>query len=162
MDSIARTDLLPGAPPAPQMHNGRHDLLGYRVIECADGRSRVTWTPTPACANPVGQVHGGFLGLIVDDVCGMAFSSLLSEFRPFPTISMNLEFHRPIQIGETVECRGTVVRVGRRFIVADTVVLGTDGKLRARGTATFACDLEGLTRPDGTRLPGFSALGPPT
>lgn len=159
---VSRPDRLPGAPPLDRMRNERPRLLGYRIVESRAGRSRVEWTPTPACENPVGQVHGGFLGLIVDDVCGTAFASLLSEFLTFPTISMQLEFHRPILIGETVECRGTVVRVGRRFVVADCVVVGAEGKLRARGTATFACDLEGVTAPDGTPLPGFSALDPPT
>jgi acyl-coenzyme A thioesterase PaaI-like protein len=71
---------------------------------------------------------------------------------------MQLEFHRPIQIGETVDCRGTVVRIGRRFVVVDAVVRGADGKLRARGTATFAADIEGHVMADGRPLAGFSAL----
>lgn len=157
---VARTDRLPGAPTADRMRNERDRLLGYRVVESGDGRSRVRWTPTEACANPVGQVHGGFLGVIVDDVCGMAFASLLTEFRTFPTQSMHLEFHRPILVGETVECRGTVVRVGRRFAVVDTTVVGPEGKLRARGTATFVADLEGVKLADGRSLAGFSALEP--
>lgn len=157
---VNRTDLLPGAPEASRLHNGRNDLLGYRVVESGAGRSRVAWTPTPACANPVGQVHGGFLGIIVDDVCGMAFSSLLSEFRLFPTASMQIEFHRPILVGETVECRGAVVRAGRRFVVCDATVVGSEGKLRARGTATFVSDLEGVTLADGSPLAGFSAIDP--
>jgi uncharacterized protein (TIGR00369 family) len=157
---VARTDLLPGAPTAATMRNGRDELIGYRALETGGGRSRVAWTPTPELANPVGQVHGGFLGVIVDDVCGMAFASLLTEFRLFPTQSMQLEYHRPILVGETVECRGTVVRVGRRSIVVDAVVVGPEGKLRARGTATFASDLEGATLADGRPLPGFTALDP--
>jgi len=157
---VARTDLLPGAPAAATMRNGRDDLIGYRALESSGGRSRVAWTPTPEVANPVGQVHGGFLGVIVDDVCGMAFASLLTEFRLFPTQSMQLEYHRPILVGETVECRGTVVRVGRRTIVVDAVVVGPEGKLRARGTATFASDLEDATLADGSPLPGFTALDP--
>src|SRR3954465_6150573 len=119
---IARAHELPGAPPAEQMSGNRAALLGWRIVEAAprprrpggtalDGRSRMEWTPTPELANPVGQVHGGYLGLIVDDVCGTAFASLLTEFVLFPTLSMHLEFHRPIQIGETVQCRGTVVRI---------------------------------------------------
>ncbi|MFA5886082.1 MAG: PaaI family thioesterase [Acidimicrobiia bacterium] len=157
---VTRTDLLPGAPPADTLSNGRNALLGYRAVETGGGRSRVEWTPTPAVANPVGQVHGGFLGVIVDDVSGMAFASLLGEFLVFPTASMQLEFHRPILIGETVECRGTVVRAGKRLVVVDTVVVGPEGKLRARGTATFAADLAGVAGPDGTPLAGFTALDP--
>jgi acyl-CoA thioesterase len=155
---MARAHQLPGAPPAEQLRGNRPSLLGYRIVEAADGRSRMTWTPTPELSNPVGQVHGGYLGLIVDDVCGTAFASLLTEFLLFPTVSMQLEFHRPIQIGETVDCRGTVVRIGRRFVVVDAVVRGADGKLRARGTATFAAETEGHVMADGRPLAGFSAL----
>ena len=157
MDRIARADKLPGAPPADQMSGNRAALLGWRIVEAFEGRSRMEWTPTPEVANPVGQVHGGYLGLIVDDVCGTAFASLLTEFVLFPTVSMQLEFHRPIKIGETVDCTGTVVRVGRRFIVVDAVVRGAEGKLRARGTATFAADTEGHVMADGRPLAGFSA-----
>jgi|tagenome__1003787_1003787.scaffolds.fasta_scaffold20748864_2 uncharacterized protein (TIGR00369 family) len=155
---IARAHELPGAPPAEQMSGNRAALLGWRIVEALDGRSRMEWTPTPELANPVGQVHGGYLGLIVDDVCGTAFASLLTEFVLFPTLSMHLEFHRPIQIGETVQCRGTVVRIGRRFVVVDAVIRGSEGTLRARGTATFAADTEELTMADGRPLRGFSAL----
>jgi uncharacterized protein (TIGR00369 family) len=157
MDRMARADQLPGAPPADQLRGNRATMLGYRILEAFGGRSRMEWTPTPELANPVGLVHGGFLGLIVDDVCGTAFASLLTEFVVFPTASMQLEFHRPIQIGETVDCTGTVVRVGRRFVVVDAVVRGADGKLRARGTATFAADTDGHTMADGRPLTGFSA-----
>ncbi len=157
---IARTDLLPGAPSSAAMRNGRDEYLGWVPIASGNGRSLVEWTPPPHLANPLGQTHGGFLGVIIDDVCGMAFASLLTEFRPFPTQSMQLEYHRPIMVGETVECRGTVVRVGRRSVVVDAVVVGRDGKLRARGTATFATDLEGATLADGRPLPGFTALDP--
>jgi uncharacterized protein (TIGR00369 family) len=157
---LARPDRLPGAPSADQMRNGRDEYLGWSPIESGRGRSRVAWTPPPHLANPLGQTHGGFLGVVVDDVCGMAFASLLTEFRPFPTQSMQLEYHRPIMVGETVECRGAVVRAGRRTVVVDAVVVGPEGKLRARGTATFATDLEGVTLADGRPLPGFTALDP--
>jgi len=50
------------------------------------------------------------------------------------------------------------VRIGKRFIVVDAVVRGADGKLRARGTATFAADTEGHVMADGRPLTGFSAL----
>ena len=48
--------------------------------------------------------------------------------------------------------------MGRRSAIVDAVVVGPEGRLRARGTATFATDLEGATLADGRPLPGFSAL----
>jgi uncharacterized protein (TIGR00369 family) len=160
MERIPRLDELPGAPSLEDLRGNRTSLLGYRVVEAGGGRSHIEWTPKPECSNPVGQVHGGYLGLIVDDVCGIAFTSLIAEFIVFPTMSMHIEFHRPLMIGEPVDCRGTVVRIGRRFIVADAVITGRDGKLRARGTATFAADLQGVTGHDGEPLVGFTALDP--
>ena len=125
MDGIKRIDLLPGAPPAEQMR--RQPRRPARVPDRSRlRRSRAGWSGRRrrSARTPSARCTAAILGLIVDDVCGMAFASLLTEFVVFPTISMQLEFHRPIQIGETVECRGTVVRIGRRFVVADAVVRG--------------------------------------
>ena len=76
MDRIARADKLPGAPPREQMAGNRAALLGWRIVEAFEGRSRMEWTPTAELANPVGQVHGGYLGLIVEDVCTSGGSAL--------------------------------------------------------------------------------------
>jgi uncharacterized protein (TIGR00369 family) len=90
--------------------------------------------------------------VIVDDVAGMAVSSVLTDWRPFPTASLHIDFLRGIRIGDTVECRGVVVRAGRKLTVADTSVVDASGQLLARGTCTFAVDLS------DTDLVGFTAL----
>jgi uncharacterized protein (TIGR00369 family) len=130
-----------GDPDWEMMRNGRHRLLGYRMIEMRDGRSLVTWTPGDNLGNPMGFVHGGFVGVIIDDVAGMAVSSIMPDWRAFPTASMHVDFLRGIRVNDTVACEGVVVRAGRRLTVADTSVRGTDGELLARGTCTFSVDL---------------------
>jgi uncharacterized protein (TIGR00369 family) len=139
-------------PDWEKLRNGRSTLLGYRMVEMGAGRSVVTWTPGDNVGNPMGFVHGGFVGVLVDDVAGMALSSLLTDWRPFPTASLHVDFLRGIRVGDTVECRGMVVRIGRRLSVADTTVKHADGQLLARGTCMFAVDLS------DTDLVGFTAL----
>lgn len=141
-------------PEFDKLHGGRPDLLGYQIVTMKGGRSEVTWTPGKNLSNPIGVVHGGFVGLIIDDICGMAIASILPDFRPFPTASMHIDFIRGIPIGEAVTCRGVVVRAGRRITVADATISHEGGRLLARGTGTFALDLE------GTSVAGFSALDP--
>jgi acyl-coenzyme A thioesterase PaaI-like protein len=82
----------------------------------------------------------------------MALSSLLTDWRPFPTASLHVDFLRGIRVGDTVECHGTVVRAGRRLSVVDATLHDGGGQLLARGTCTFAVDLS------DTDLVGFTAL----
>jgi uncharacterized protein (TIGR00369 family) len=141
--------------PDPTTLRGiRPRLLGYEIVEVGAGRSRVHWTPTPELANPVGQVHGGFVGLIVDDTCGCAITSLFEDFRQCPTASMSIDYLRPIAIGALYVCRGVVVRAGRAATIVDATIADADGRLAARGTCTFSVEL------DGSPLKGFTALAP--
>jgi uncharacterized protein (TIGR00369 family) len=146
-----RAEKEPGSEPDwVKLRNGRPTLLGYRMIETGEGRSLVSWTPGANLGNPMGFVHGGFVGVMVDDVAGMAVSSILPDWRAFPTASMHVDFLRGIKVHDTVACRGIVVRAGRRVTVADTSVHDGDGRLLARGTCTFAVDLS------DTDIVGFS------
>ena len=139
-------------PDWEKLRNGRSSLLGYRMVEMGGGRSVVSWTPQANVGNPRGFVHGGFVGVLVDDIAGMAVSSMLPDWRAFPTASLHVDFLRGIRVGDTVECRGVVVRAGRRLSVADTTIHDRDGQLLARGTCMFAVDLS------DTDLVGFTAL----
>jgi uncharacterized protein (TIGR00369 family) len=139
-------------PDWENLRNGRSTLLGYRMTDASEGRSLVSWTPGDNVRNPMGFVHGGFVGVVVDDVAGMAVSSVLPDWRAFPTASMHVDFLRGIRVGDTVSCRGIVVRAGRRVTVADTTIHDGEGQLLARGTCTFAVDLS------DTDIVGFTAL----
>lgn len=139
-------------PDWEKLRNGRSSLLGYRMVEMGEGRSVVSWTPQDNVGNPMGFVHGGFVGVMVDDIAGMAVSSMLPDWRAFPTASLHVDFLRGIKVGDTVDCRGIVVRAGRRLTVADTTVHDRDGRLLARGTCMFAVDLS------DTDIVGFTAL----
>jgi uncharacterized protein (TIGR00369 family) len=139
-------------PDWEKLRNGRSTLLDYRMIEMGEGRSVVSWTPRENVGNPMGFVHGGFVGVMVDDIAGMAVSSMLPDWRAFPTASLHVDFLRGIRVGDTVSCRGVVVRAGRRLTVADTTIHDREGQLLARGTCMFAVDLA------DTDVVGFTAL----
>ena len=55
-----------------------------------DGRSEAEWTPTGAWANPMGNVHGGYLGVLVDDVAGMALMSMIGMSAA--TVNLQVDF----------------------------------------------------------------------
>src|SRR5207249_2080023 len=104
------------------LRGDRSKLLGYRVLDMADGRGRVAWTPPDNLSNPVGFVHGGFVATMVDDCAGIAVASMLDRLRAFPTASMHVDFLRGVRVGTTVTCLSHVVRAGRRLTVADVAI----------------------------------------
>jgi uncharacterized protein (TIGR00369 family) len=136
---------------APEREHSRHSdrakLLGYE-LSWSDGGSIAHWIPAPFMSNSAGRVHGGLVGSIVDDVAAMALRSADPAILMSPTISMHIDYLRPLALGAHYLCKGKVLRLGGRVGVADTLIIDDDGQLCVRGSGTFA-----ITRrpaPDGS------------
>lgn len=99
------------------------------------GRSEARWTPSAKWTNPVGNVHGGYLGVIVDDVAGMALYSLVGGSAP--TVSLQIDYLHQMPIGRTYRAAGEVVRAGKATAIVDVHVYDPDDQLVARGKCYF-------------------------
>jgi uncharacterized protein (TIGR00369 family) len=118
-------------------HRERAKLLGYELSLTKDG-SLAHWTPSPFMSNSMGRVHGGLVGTIIDDVAAMALRSSDSTILMSPTISMHIDYLRPLVLGSHYLCHGKVLRVGGRVGVADALIVDDAGELCVRGSGTFA------------------------
>jgi uncharacterized protein (TIGR00369 family) len=112
-------------------HPGR-----WKITSMANGRSEATWTPTPDLANPVGNVHGGVIATVIDELTGAAVISAI-EAASTPTVSMQVDYLHAIPIGPTYRGFGEVVRVGRAVAIADARIVDADDRVLARGTCIF-------------------------
>ena len=99
------------------------------------GRAEARWTPSAKWGNPVGNVHGGYVGVIVDDVAGAALYSLVGASSP--TVSLQIDYLHMMPLGVTYTVRGAVVRAGKATAIVDVDVFDPDDALVARGTAYF-------------------------
>jgi uncharacterized protein (TIGR00369 family) len=108
----------------------------WKIITMQDGRSEATWTPTPDMGNPVGNVHGGVIATVIDELTGAAVISAI-DAESTPTVSLQVEYLHAIPIGGTYRAFGEVVRVGRAVAIADARIVGDDDKVLARGTCIF-------------------------
>ncbi|MCW2546595.1 MAG: hypothetical protein JWN96_1055 [Mycobacterium sp.] len=126
---------------APEFEQSRHreraKLLGYELSVTDEG-SIAHWIPAPMMSNSMGRVHGGLVGSIVDDVAAMALRSADPAILMSPTISMHIDYLRPLVLGAHYLCKGKVLRLGGRVGVADTLIIDDDGQLCVRGSGTFA------------------------
>jgi uncharacterized protein (TIGR00369 family) len=108
----------------------------WKIVLMQDGRSEMTWTPTPDMANPFGSVHGGIVATVIDEATGAAVMSSI-EAGSAPTVSMTVEYLHAIQIGGTYTAVGEIVRMGRAIAIADARILNDEGKVLVRGTCIY-------------------------
>jgi uncharacterized protein (TIGR00369 family) len=115
------------------------ELFGYRVVSFGDGRCVAEWTPGPPFVNSAGGVWGGAVSAIVDNICAMAVAAAIDPPpRHLPTVSMHVDFLRPLAVGSTYLLHGHALRVGKRLAVADTHIMDRDDQLLARATCTYS------------------------
>ena len=104
-------------------------------VVMADGHSEATWTPSKEWGNPVGNVHGGYIAVLVDDVAGMALLSLIGSGAP--TVSLQVDYLNAMPMGRTYTARGDVIRAGKATAIVDVHVYDGDELLVARGKCFF-------------------------
>ena len=126
--------LIDGVHPPPPF--SRATLIYLTSV--AEGRAVFTGVPSEAFLNPIGTVHGGFAGLLLDSCMGAAVHTTCAEGEAYSTLETKFNLVRAItpEAGEVL-AEGRVVHRGRRVATAEGHVRrASDGKLLAHGTST--------------------------
>lgn len=111
--------------------------LGFTLAEVEEGRIVFRGAPEFKATNPLGTVHGGWCGTILDSSMACAVMSRLPRGTTYTTLEFKVNIIRSIPLGETVECIGIADHVGRSTGIAHGEIRGTrDGKLYATGSTT--------------------------
>ncbi|WP_137699583.1 PaaI family thioesterase [Marimonas lutisalis] len=120
---------LPG-PPIGQ-------TMGFWPTHIEEGKVIFTGTPEFKVMNPIGTVHGGWYGTILDSCMACAIQTKVPKGSTYTTLEYKINIIRPIPIGTQVEAIGTVHHAGRSTGIADGEIRGAeDGKLYATGSTT--------------------------
>lgn len=122
-----------GAGPHPPIAG----VLNYRVAEVEEGRVVFRGTPLFDHLNPMGTVHGGWYGTLLDSCMACAVMTTLPAGRSYTTLEYKVNITRAIPQGVEILAEGLVSHVGRRTGVAVGTIRGAaDGKLYATGSTT--------------------------
>ena len=118
----------------PQPPIGR--VLNYVVTGVEDGRVTFTGTPTFDHVNPMGTVHGGWYGTLLDSCMACAVMTKVPQGSFYTTLEYKVNVVRAIPLGTEVHAIGTVSHAGRSTGVAEGVIRDADGRLYATGSTT--------------------------
>lgn len=78
-------------PPAPIQ-----ELMGLDLVEAEEGRTLFRSLPGPQHLNPIGTVHGGFAGLLLDSCMGAAVHTTCADGEAYSTLETKFNLVRAI------------------------------------------------------------------
>ena len=70
--------------------------MGFSIEPLGDGKALGWLDAGPRHANPMGTVHGGILCDVADAAMGIAFVTTLQPDESFTTMSLTINFFRPV------------------------------------------------------------------
>jgi uncharacterized protein (TIGR00369 family) len=119
--------------PLPKAPIG--ELIGFRVLEAAEGRAVTTMETGPRHANPMGSLHGGVLCDLADAAMGYAFASTLATGEAFTTVELKINFLRPVW-NATLKAEAKVVQRGKTIGYVECEVTDEKSRLVAKSAST--------------------------
>jgi uncharacterized protein (TIGR00369 family) len=112
-------------------------VLGFRLAEVSPGFALFTMTPGSQHYNPIGVVHGGIAGILLDSCMGCAVQSHLPAGTGYTTLEFKVNLVRAItETPGPIRAEGRSLHVGRRAATAEGRVVDARGTLLAHGTTT--------------------------
>jgi uncharacterized protein (TIGR00369 family) len=104
-------------------------------IQIGDGTAEITVAVDAKFFHAAGALHGSVYFKMLDDACFFAVSSQVEDVFVLTT-SFTCYLTRPVTSG-TLTSRGRVVHAGKGVLLAEAVLLGSDGKEVGRGNGAF-------------------------
>lgn len=124
-----RDGRLPAAPIA--------ETLDYDLVEARAGFVVFAGRPKFAFYNPIGSVHGGWFGTLLDSCMACAVQTMLPKGRGYTTLEYKINILRAATAESgLIRAEGRAIHVGRRTATAEGRMVDEAGRLYATGTTT--------------------------
>ena len=118
------------------------EWLGLKLVETGEATAVLEMATTEDMANHSGFVHGGMISTLADSAMGRSLRTLSPGVVRAMSFDLKLNFINAAKVGENLRATGHVIHAGRRTVVAECRVEGSDGRLVATASATFAVTRE--------------------
>ena len=111
------------------------ELIGFHIEEAGGGRAVGSLQTGPQHANPMGTLHGGVLCDLTDAAMGVAFVTTLAPDESFTTVTLSIDFFRPVW-QTLLRAEARMVNRGKNVGYLECDVTDDKGKHIARARST--------------------------
>ena len=110
-------------PVAPISHT-----LNYELNHVSLGRVIFRGSPRFNAMNPIGSVHGGWYGTLLDSAMACAIMTKVPKGSVYTTLEYKINIIKPIPIDMEIDAIGEVSHAGRSTGTAEGRIIGTKNK----------------------------------
>ncbi len=124
--------MLDGKFPFPHIA----ETLDFMLFSVSEGEAIFQGTPSISHMNPLGSVHGGWYGTLLDSAMGCAVHTTMPVGRGYTTADYTVNLMRGVKLGVPYRVIGKVLHAGKQLAMAEAKIVDAEGKLYAHGTTT--------------------------
>ncbi|SEQ46420.1 uncharacterized domain 1-containing protein [Loktanella sp. DSM 29012] len=111
-------------------------IMNYHLHSVDHGSIVFHGTPDFAHTNPMGGIHGGWYGTLLDSAMACAVMTTVPRGSVYTTLEYKINITRAIPPGTPIIATGQIDHAGRSTGVATGRITDADGKLYATGSTT--------------------------
>lgn len=123
--------------------------MGNEIVSFGEGECEMRLPLRPHHLNPGGIVHGGVIASLIDSAIGLALRTRLGPGSRHVTLHLDVQYLAMVREG-TLTARGVAVHSGARTGFGEANMTDQDGRLIAKGSATFIIVSGAVDAPDDT------------
>jgi uncharacterized protein (TIGR00369 family) len=125
--------IVTGELPSPPIA----EVLGFRLAKVEKGSAVFDFEPAEYHYNPIGVVHGGLAGMLLDSVMGCAVQSTLAAGMAYTTLEYKVNLVRAVTLKTgRMRAEGELIHAGARVGTAQGKLVDAEGRIYAHGTTT--------------------------
>lgn len=110
--------------------------MGFTLEQIEKGKAVISLTVKPEMTNPYGNIHGGMMALVMDEVIGWSVVSLGME-NHYTSLNLNVDFLYAIAEGQKLVAEAEVIRAGKKVIHVSCSVYNEERRLLGRGSSNL-------------------------
>ncbi len=111
-------------------------MVGMKFVAWTGGNATVKLEVVPEVANLSGNLHGGAIATLIDDVGTLAIMGGDADNRPGVTTDLNVSYMSSARLGSTVLAEARALKCGRTLAFAEVEIKTEEGKPIAHGRLT--------------------------
>jgi len=110
--------------------------LQFTLEHIERGKAVISLEVKHDMTNPYGNIHGGMMSLVIDEVIGWSVVSLDTD-NHYTSLNLNVDFLYAIKEGERLKAESQVIREGKKIIHVESHVYDMQGRLLAKATSNL-------------------------
>jgi uncharacterized protein (TIGR00369 family) len=113
------------------------ELLGFKLVRVESGFAEFEFEPSECHYNPIGVVHGGMAGVLLDSAMGCCVQTTLPAGVGYTTLEYKVNLVRAVTMKTgRMRAQGRVIYAGARIATAEGKLVDAADKLYAHATTT--------------------------